>query len=73
VAQSPTIFRSYRIYLRDARNAIGQSCDIDLTSDDEAHDRALMMLGGQATWSPESSRARSRVICRSSSRRAIRS
>ena len=51
MAQSPTIFRSYRIYLRDARNAIGQSNDVDLTSDEEAHDRALMMLGGQATYS----------------------
>ena len=63
MAQSPTIFRSYRIYLRDARNAIGQSCDIDLTSDDEAHDRALMMLGGQATYSYAEVWARARLVC----------
>jgi hypothetical protein len=63
MAQSPTIFRSYRVYLSDARNAIGQSYDVDLTSDEEAHDRALMMLGGQATYSYAEVWERARLVC----------
>ena len=63
MAQSPTIFRSYRIHLREARNAIGQSYDVDLTLDEEAHDRALMMLGGQATYSYAEVWDRARLVC----------
>jgi hypothetical protein len=50
-------------FVATPRNAIGQSYDVDLTSDEEAHDRALMMLGGQVTYSYSEVWERARLVC----------
>jgi hypothetical protein len=36
---------------------------LDLTSDDDAHDGALMMLGGQAIYSYAEVWERARLVC----------
>ena len=43
-AQSTTAIRSYRIYLRDAANALARAYDVDLGSDEDARQLAALML-----------------------------
>jgi hypothetical protein len=40
----PTAIRSYRIYLRDASDALARPYDVDLGSDEEARQLATLML-----------------------------
>jgi hypothetical protein len=64
VAQSgPTAIRSYRIYLRDAHNVMGRSHEVDLASDDEARERALMLLNEQTIYPYAEVWDRARLVC----------
>ena len=42
--------RSYRVYLRDAINTLARPYDVDLASDEEAHQLAARMLDEQTAY-----------------------
>jgi hypothetical protein len=54
--------RSYRIHLRDALNVLGRSHDVDLTSDEAACERALLMLNEQTNYSYAEVWERARLV-----------
>lgn len=45
-----TAIRSYRVYLRDAVNALARAHDVDLTSDEAAGEFAARMLAEQTAY-----------------------
>ena len=45
-----TAIRSYRIYFRDGANHFATPHDVDLGSDDDARQLAILMLDGQANY-----------------------
>jgi hypothetical protein len=49
-AQPTTATRSYRIYLREAANAMSRVYDVDLGSDEDAPQLAAVMLNEQAIY-----------------------
>jgi hypothetical protein len=63
VPQSPTVIRTYRIHLRDARNVLGRSHDVDLASDEAARDRARRILDEQTIYSYAEVWDRARLVC----------
>ena len=62
-AQPTTAIRSYRIYLRDAANALARAYDVDLGSDEEAHKLAALMLDEQAIHPCAEVWDRTRLVC----------
>ena len=62
--QSTTIaIRSYRIYLRDAANALARPHDVDLASDEDARQLAALMLDEQTTYPCAEVWDRTRLVC----------
>jgi hypothetical protein len=45
-----TALRTYRLYLRDASNALAVPHEVDLGSDDEARELAALMLDEQGIY-----------------------
>ena len=60
---STTAMRSYRIYLRDATDALARPCDADLASDEEAHALAARMLAEQTAYPCVEVWDRARLVC----------
>lgn len=60
---STTAIRSYRVYFRDAVNAIARAHDIDLASDQEAHELAALMLDQQGIYPCAEVWDRARLVC----------
>ena len=58
-----TAIRSYRIYLRDASNALARPHDVDLASDDEARELAELMLNEQLAHPCVEVWDRARLVC----------
>ena len=56
-----TAIRAYRIYLRDATNALARPHDVDLASDEEA--RQLAMLDEQVQYPCVEVWDRTRLVC----------
>ena len=65
MAQPATItaIRSYRIYLRDAENALAQGHDVDLASDEDARELAVLMLNERAAYPCAEVWDRARLVC----------
>ena len=61
--QSTVAIRSYRIYLRDAENALALPYDVDLASDDEACELATHMLDRQTAYPCAEVWDRARLVC----------
>jgi hypothetical protein len=62
--QSTTIaIRSYRIYLRDAENALARGHDVDLASDEEACKLAALMIEEQEAYPCAEVWDRARLVC----------
>ena len=59
-----TAIRSYRIYLRDASNALAVPHDVDLASDEEARQLALLMLDEQVAHPCVEVWDRARLVCK---------
>jgi hypothetical protein len=55
--------RSYRIYLRDATNALARPHDVDLASDNEARELAARMLNEQVNYPCVEVWDRTRLVC----------
>jgi hypothetical protein len=58
-----TAIRSYRIYLRDATDALARPYDVDLASDEEAHELAARMLDEQTAHPCVEVWDRARLVC----------
>jgi hypothetical protein len=58
-----TISRYYRIYLRDAENALAQSHDAELASDEDARELAVRMLDKQNVHPCAEVWDRNRLVC----------
>jgi hypothetical protein len=64
MAQStPTANRSYRVYLRDASNALAGPTDVDLASDEEAGAFAALMLSKETAYPGAEVWDRTRLVC----------
>jgi len=61
--QSTVAIRSYRIYLRDAENALARPHDVDLPSDKEARQLATHMLDEQTAYPCAEVWDRARLVC----------
>ena len=61
--QSTAAIRSYRIYLRDATNALARPHDVDLASDNEARELAVRMLDEQVNYPCVEVWDRTRLVC----------
>ena len=62
-AQPITATRSYRIYLREATNALSRVYDVDLGSDEDARQLAAAMLNEQAIYPCAEVWDRTRLVC----------
>ena len=58
-----TAIRSYRIYLRDAENVLARSHEVDLASDEEARQRAALMLDQKTAYPSAEVWDRARLVC----------
>ena len=58
-----TAIRSYRVYLRDASNLLARSHDVDLASDNDARQLAVLMLDQQGTYPCVEVWDRARLVC----------
>ena len=58
-----TAIRSYRLYFRDASNALAQPHEVDLASDDEARELAAQMLDKHAVYPCIEVWDRARLVC----------
>jgi hypothetical protein len=58
-----TAIRSYRIYLRNASNALARAHDAELASDKDARELAALMLDEQATHTCAEVWDRARLVC----------
>ena len=71
MAQSATLtrpaptnaIRSYRICLRDSANHLAKRYDVDLGSDDDARQLAILMLDGQPNYPCIEVWDRARLVC----------
>ena len=63
VTQSTAAFRYYRVYLRDAENALAQSHDVELASDEDAREFAARMLDQQNAHPCAEVWDRARLVC----------
>ena len=62
--QAPTrAVRSYVIYLRDSRDTIARTQEIEAGSDEEARQLAALMLGKQITYPSAEIWDRARFVC----------
>jgi hypothetical protein len=61
--QPAAAIRSYRIYFRDARHGIASVREVDLASDDEAHQLADLMLEKQTAYPSAEVWDRARLVC----------
>ena len=61
-ATTPAI-RSYRVYFRDTSNAIARVRDVDLASDDDARQLAILMLDEQTNSPCIEVWDRARLVC----------
>ena len=57
------VIRTYRIYLRDDRNVLGRSHELDFASDEAARERALTMLNEQTVYAYAEVWERARLVC----------
>ena len=57
------VVRSYRIYLRDSSYALARAYDVDLPSDDDAHQLADLMLDEQTIYPTAEVWGRARLVC----------
>ena len=55
--------RSYRLFFRDASNLLARSHDVDLTSDDDARQLALLILDKQTNYPCVEVWDRARLVC----------
>ena len=55
--------RSYRIYLRDADNLLARGHDVELASDQDARELAMLMLDQQTTYPCVEVWDRARLVC----------
>jgi hypothetical protein len=62
--QSAKAIRYYRIYLRDAEDALAQSHDVELASDEDACELVTRMLHKQGTHPCAEVWDRARLVCR---------
>ena len=58
-----TAIRSYRIYLRNASNALARAHDAELASDKDARELAALMLDEQAVHTCAEVWDRARLVC----------
>ena len=58
-----TAIRSYRVYFRDTQNAIARARDVDLASDDDARQLAVLMLDEQTNYPCIEVWDRARLVC----------
>jgi hypothetical protein len=58
-----TAIRSYRIYLRDSSNALARCQDVDLPSDQDAHQIAARILSEQPLYLCAEVWDRARLVC----------
>ena len=61
--QSTTAIRSYRLYFRDASDALAAPHEVDLASDNEARELAALMLGEQSIHPCIEVWDRARLVC----------
>jgi hypothetical protein len=61
--QPSTAIRSYRIYLRDAANALAQSHDVELASDADARELAARLLNERTIYPCAEVWDRARLVC----------
>jgi hypothetical protein len=61
--QLAAAIRSYRIYFRDARHGIASVREVDLASDDEAHQLADFILDEQTAYPSAEVWDRARLVC----------
>ena len=61
--QPAAAIRSYRIYFRDVRHGIGSVQEVELASDDEAHQLADLMLDEQNAYPIAEVWDRARLVC----------
>jgi hypothetical protein len=59
----PISIRSYRIYFRDTGNALTQSHEVDLASDEDARELAALMLEESIGHSCAGVWDRTRLVC----------
>ena len=60
---NPVAIRSYRIYFRDAENVLSQSHEVELASDEDARELALLMLDERAGYPCAEVWERERLVC----------
>jgi len=60
---SPLAFRSYRIYFRDSMDVLSPPEEVDLTSDDEAHQLAASLLAERPACTCAEVWDRARLVC----------
>ena len=58
-----TAIRSYRIYLRDADNLLARGHDVELASDQDARELAMLMLDRQTAYPCVEVWDRARLVC----------
>ena len=64
MSQSTTVaMRSYRIYLRDAKNVLARAHDVELTSDEDASKLAALMIEEQTIHPCAEVWDRTRLVC----------
>ena len=63
IQASTTAIRSYRLYFRDASNALAVPHDVDLASDDEVRQLAELMLIEQPAYPSVEVWDRARLVC----------
>ena len=63
MGQPDTALRTYRIYLRDSKDMLAQSQDVDLPSDEDAHQLAARLLREQSTYPCAEVWDRTRLVC----------
>ena len=61
--RKPISIRSYRIYFRDTGNALTQSHEVDLASDEDARELAALMLEESIGYSCAEVWDRTRLVC----------
>jgi hypothetical protein len=61
--QTAAAIRSYRIYFRDARHGIASVHEVEMASDDEAHQLADLMLDEQTAYPIAELWDRARLVC----------
>jgi hypothetical protein len=60
---NPMAIRSCRIYFRDAENVLSQSHEVELASDEDARELALLMLDERTGYPCAEVWDRARLVC----------